>query len=112
MTSNVLVYITVPDRGEAIRIARLMIAERLAACANILDGMTSLYHWNGELQESSEAVLLLKTRQELVKSVTDRVCELHPYDVPSILAIPITGGFQPFLNWIVAETDQPEFRQV
>jgi periplasmic divalent cation tolerance protein len=112
MTSTVLVYVTVPDRGEAVRIARAIVTERLAGCANILDGMTSLYHWNGELQESNEAVLLLKTRQELVKSVTDRVCELHPYDVPSILAIPITGGFQPFLNWIAAETERPEMRQV
>lgn len=99
-----LVYVTAPNREEALRIGRAIVAESLAACANVLDGMTSVFRWNGELQQESEAVLLLKTRSELASLVVQKVQELHPYDVPAILVIPIDGGSNLFLSWIGQET--------
>jgi len=103
-----LVYVTAPSREEALRIGRAVVTESLAACANVLDGMTSVFHWNGEIQEESEAVLLLKTRAELAQAVVHRVQELHPYDVPAILVLPVEGGSSLFLSWIGEETfDSP-----
>lgn len=100
----VLIYVTAPNRHEAVRMGRTIVSESLAACANILDGMTSIFHWNGELQQESEVVLLLKTRAELSHQVVQRVQELHPYDVPAILVLPIEGGSTLFLSWLGEET--------
>jgi periplasmic divalent cation tolerance protein len=100
----VLIYVTAPNREEAVRIGRTIVSESLAACANILDGMTSIFRWNGELQQESEAVLLLKTRAELGPRIVQRVQELHPYDVPAILVLPIEGGSTLFLSWLGEET--------
>jgi len=104
MMNAALVYVTAPNREEALRIGRALVTEALAACANVLDGMTSLYHWNGEIQTESEALLLLKTRSELTTLVVKRVQELHPYDVPAIVVLPIEGGSNLFLSWIGEET--------
>jgi periplasmic divalent cation tolerance protein len=103
----VLIYVTAPNRDEALRMGRVVVSESLAACANVLDGMTSVYHWNGELQQENEALLLLKTRGELANKVVQRVQELHPYDVPAILVLPIDGGSKLFLGWIDEETRDP-----
>jgi len=102
----VLVYVTAPSREEATRIGRTVVSETLAACANILDGMTSIFRWNGEMQQESEAVLLLKTRAELAQRVVQRVQQLHPYDVPAILVLPVEGGSPLFLSWIGDETSE------
>lgn len=104
--SAVVLYVTAPNRDEALRIGRVIVEERLAACANVFDGMTSVYHWQGKLEESAEAVLILKTRRDLAPNAVDRVRTLHPYDTPAILVLPIDGGSQPFLDWIAAETVQ------
>jgi periplasmic divalent cation tolerance protein len=105
-SAAVLLYVTAPNRDEALRIGRVIVEERLAACANVFDGMTSVYHWQGQLEESAEAVLILKTRRDLASNAVDRVRSLHPYDTPAILVLPIDGGSQPFLDWIAAETVQ------
>ena len=77
-----LLYITCGSLDEAREIGRTLVGERLAACANILDGMRSLYWWDGELREDSEVVLIAKTRDALVEAVTERVRALHSYTVP------------------------------
>jgi periplasmic divalent cation tolerance protein len=100
----VLVYVTAPGREEALRIGRTIVSESLAACANILDGLTSVFRWNSEMQQESEALLLLKTRADLAQRVVQRVQELHPYDVPAIVVLPIQGGSTLFLSWIGEET--------
>ena len=102
----VLVYVTAPNRDDALRMGRIVVSEQLAACANVLDGMTSIYRWNGELQQENEAVLLLKTRAELANQVVLRVQELHPYDVPAILVLPIEGGSKLFLAWLDEATEE------
>ncbi|MEO5338033.1 MAG: divalent-cation tolerance protein CutA [Magnetospirillum sp. WYHS-4] len=99
-----LVYITAPGRDEAARIGRAVVEARLAACANVIPGMTSFYWWQGALQEDQEAVLILKTRPDLVDALTAKVKELHGYQVPCVVALPIEKGNPDFLDWINEET--------
>lgn len=101
-----LIYITTRDSSEARSIGQTVVKEHLAACANILPSMNSFYHWNGSLQEDQESVLILKTRQSLLPELIKRVKELHSYTVPCILALPITGGNEEYLQWIVDETKE------
>ena len=108
----VLIYVTAPNRDEAVRIGRTVVTEGLAACANILDGMTSIFRWHGEVQQESEAVLLLKTRAELALQVVQRVQELHSYDVPAILVLPIVAGSTLFMSWIDEETAEMAEKQL
>lgn len=98
------VYITAPDREKALALGRRLVEERLAACANVWDGMTSVYRWQGAIEEAREAVLIIKTRSELVDAVTARVRELHEYDCPCVAAWPIAAGNPPYLQWIEGET--------
>lgn len=100
MNDIALVYITFPDRDTALSIAKTIVEERLAACANILDGMTSVYRWEGEIRNDSETVLILKTVQAQMQRLTERVIELHPYDVPCVVVLPIVQGSEKFLNWV------------
>jgi periplasmic divalent cation tolerance protein len=97
-------YVTAPSRDDALRIGRTLVAERLAACANVLDGMTSVYQWQGAVEEASEAVLILKTRVELVERMTARVKQLHSYQCPCVVAWPIAAGNADYLQWIAGET--------
>jgi periplasmic divalent cation tolerance protein len=99
-----MIYITTSSTEEALRIGRDVVALRLAACANVLPGVTSVFRWQGEVQEDGETALILKTRSELVEALTKRVKELHSYDCPCVVALPITGGNPDFLRWIAEET--------
>ena len=103
------VYMTAGSLDEARTIGRLLIEERLAACVNLIDGMRSLYRWKGAVQEDTETVVIAKTRADLVARLTARVQAIHSYDCPCVVALPVQGGHQPFLDWIVAETadDRP-----
>ena len=96
-------YVTAGSADEATRIARALVEERLVACANVLPHVTSLYWWDGAVQESSEAVLVAKTREERVEAVIARVNALHSYSCPCIVALPILEGNPAYLAWIGAE---------
>lgn len=98
------VYITASDGAEAVRIGRALVEERLAACANVLNNMTSIYRWRGEICEDSEAVLIAKTTDDKVAALTERVKGLHSYDCPCVVALPVTGGNGAFLDWIEEQT--------
>jgi periplasmic divalent cation tolerance protein len=98
------VYITAKDEAEALVIGRTLVEERLAACINVLPGMTSVYWWEGELEQSSEAVLIAKTQQGLIPDLIERVKRLHRYTCPCIVAWPVETGHQPYLDWIEKET--------
>jgi periplasmic divalent cation tolerance protein len=98
------VYATAADAAEAERIARAVVEARLAACANIIDGMRSLYWWEGKVQDAREAVLILKTTRDRLEPLIARVKELHSYDCPCIEALPVTAGYPPFLDWVARET--------
>lgn len=100
-----LLYVTTGSFEEASKIARTLVEERMVACGNVLPGMTSFFHWEGEAQQDDEVVLILKTRSELVEAVKDRVLELHSYSCPCVVALPMEGGNAGFLDWIRAETE-------
>jgi len=104
----ITVFVTCPDSGTAESIARAVVAEGLAACANLLPGMRSIYRWQGAVEEATEVVLLLKSRRDLFDRLERRIRDLHPYDVPCIVAWPIIAGHKPYLEWLTAETIAPE----
>lgn len=97
-------YVTASNADEAKEIGEALVQERLVACANILGPIASIYWWQGRVQRESEAVLVAKTRAELVEHVIARVKALHSYTVPCIVSLPIEQGNPDFLGWIAAET--------
>lgn len=105
-TAATMIYVTAGSHDEALSIGTTLVEERLAACANVLGDITSVYWWQGAMQEETEVALVLKTRTDLVERVTSRVKELHDYSCPCVVALPITGGNPDFLAWIAAETRQ------
>ena len=100
-----LIYVTAPNPAEAERIAETILAERLAACANFFDGVTSLFEWDGKLCREQETILILKTGAEKTDALTARIKELHSYDCPCIVALPIESGNPDFLDWIQKTTE-------
>ena len=100
-------YVTAGSAEEARSLGRTLVEERLAACANILDGVTSLYWWQGTLEQAAESMVILKTRSELVPALTERVRQLHSYACPCVVALPISDGNSDYLDWIASETRSP-----
>ena len=99
-----VVYVTAASRDEALAIGRTVIGERLAACANVLPGMRSIYWWEGQVAEDDEALLVLKTREALLAALIARIRALHSYTTPCITAWPITAGNPDYLAWIAETT--------
>jgi periplasmic divalent cation tolerance protein len=100
------VYVTTQDEAEAGRIAHAAVEERLAACANLLGEVASVYRWKGEVCEAKEAALVMKTSEARKAELIRRVRELHSYDTPCIVCLPVADGHPGFLNWIKEETAQ------
>jgi periplasmic divalent cation tolerance protein len=96
----VVAMTTVPDAGTAERIATTLVDERLAACANILPGVTSVYRWRGEVERASEVLVLFKTTDERSPALRARLLELHPYDVPELVVLPVVDGAVDYLAWV------------
>jgi len=99
-------YMTAETRDEAQTIARTLVEERLVSCANILGPMDSIYWWDGAVKSETEVAFIVKTRATLVDQVVGRVTEMHSYDCPCIVALPIEGGNPDYLAWIEAQTSQ------
>jgi len=102
-----LVYITVSSADEARKVGKEIVSRRLAACVNILGPIQSMYWWKGNLQEDNEMVVIAKTTAALVPRLIERVKAVHSYEVPCIVALPLTEGNPDFLNWIAQETESP-----
>lgn len=100
-----LIFCTCPDAAVAGRIAEALVEERLAACVNLLPGITSIYRWNGAVQRDPEVLALIKTTSERVAALTVRLRELHPYAIPEIIAVPIIEGLPDYLSWVTTCTD-------
>lgn len=98
------IYVTAVSSKQAHAIGRKLIEERLAACVNIFEAMTSLYWWQGRIEQTNEAVLIAKTRSALVPAVVERVKALHSYSCPCVVALRVGKGNPDFLEWIAAET--------
>lgn len=100
----VVLYVTVPSAEEGRQIGRALVEAELAACANVLDGATSIFRWEGEVQEESEAILIAKTQFHHIEAATQLINEEHSYTCPCVISLPIVGGNEMFLQWIVTET--------
>jgi len=103
----VVVLVTTPSAEAADRIARPLVDERLAACVNVVGPIRSLYRWDGAVQEDTEHLLIVKTRRALLDRVDARVRALHEYEVPEVVALPVSGGSAAYLAWILGATDAP-----
>jgi periplasmic divalent cation tolerance protein len=98
-----LVYVTASSKEQALEIGRALVDERLAACVNVLPGMTSVYRWKGAVEETQEAVLIVKTEQGKAERVIEAVKRTHTYEVPCALVVPITGGNPQYMGWLRGE---------
>jgi periplasmic divalent cation tolerance protein len=106
-----ILYVTTQNRNEARKIGNVLVQQKFCACVNILDGMESMYWWEGEVQTETECVLLVKTTAEYVKAATDTILKHHSYDVPCVVSLPLSAaeGNKEYLQWIresVANSNQ------
>ncbi len=101
MSDTVLLcYCTCPDAASARRIAEALVTERLAACVNQLPGIRSTYRWQEAVQTDSEELLLIKTTDTRLAALERRLLELHPYEVPELIAVPVVQGHEAYLDWV------------
>lgn len=99
-----IVYVTCPDPGTGEDIAGRLVAEHLAACVNVVPGLRSVYRWRGKIEVDDEVLLLIKTAVARFEALRERVRELHPDEVPEIVAVPVTQGLESYLQWVRDET--------
>ena len=100
MSEALLVITTMPDQEGAETLAETLVNHRLAACVNIGAPMTSIYEWDGELQRGTERMLTIKTTNERYPELEQAIADQHPYELPEIIAVPITAGLPAYLTWI------------
>ncbi|TMA11940.1 MAG: divalent-cation tolerance protein CutA [Deltaproteobacteria bacterium] len=100
MAEFIVVYVTVGSAEEGKKLGRALVEERLAACVNRIGAIHSIYRWQGQVEESSEELLIIKTKRDLFDRVKQRVQELHSYSVPEIIALPILEGNDSYLKWL------------
>ena len=103
-TPHVLVLTTLPVDADAAAFARTLVTERLAACVNLLAPMESVYRWEGTIEQETERQVVIKTSKDRVSMLWDRIRELHPYDVPECLVLPIVDGNDAYLRWVADST--------
>ena len=95
-----LALCTCPDRACAESLAASLVDARLAACVNVLEGLTSFYEWEGRVHKDQEVLLLIKTRGDRFDDLKDEICRLHPYELPEVVAVALHAGLDPYLRWI------------
>lgn len=99
-----LVYCTCPDAATAGRLARAVVEARLAACVNALPGVRSTYRWKAQVEQADEVLLLIKTTADRLDALTARLRELHPYELPEVLAVQASAGLPEYLDWVAQQT--------
>jgi periplasmic divalent cation tolerance protein len=104
MTDYILVLMTASSEKEGEEIAQALVKEKLAACVNVLPAIKSVYRWKGEIASEQEVLLLAKTKDRLFDRLKKRVLELHSYEVPEIIALPVLAGLEVYLGWLGKET--------
>jgi len=97
---NVVVFITAKDIEEAKKIARGLLEKKLAACCNLIDGVKSLFWWEGKIDEALETLIIVKTQKRKMKEIIQTVKLLHSYQVPEVIALPVVDGYEPYLKWV------------
>ena len=105
MSAEILIALcTCPDTSVGERIAEALVGEGLAACVNVLRGVTSVYRWQGEVQRDPEVLLVIKTVRERLAALISRVRTLHPYELPEVIAFPVSDGLPDYLQWVITCT--------
>lgn len=104
MNKYMLVLTTVPDEGTGQKIAKKLIEERLAACVTVSVASQSLYWWQGKITQDQELILFIKTKATHFSQLEEKILELHPYEIPEIIVMPIINGYTKYLDWIDKET--------
>lgn len=99
-----IVLVTAGSEEEAAGIGRALVEEKLAACANIVPSIRSIYRWKGEIHDEQECLLIIKTRSPLFAPLKDRVRALHSYETPEIIAFPVEQGLPDYIAWVIGET--------
>jgi periplasmic divalent cation tolerance protein len=98
-----VVLTTAPSTDVAEGLGATIVAERLAACATVVPGITSIYRWEGEVRHEGEVLVILKTTESCVERLRARLVDLHPYDVPEVVAMKVEAGHEPYLSWVRSE---------
>ena len=99
-----VVLVTAPDAAAAQRIARALVEERIAACVNLVPGLRSIYRWQGRVEDAGEVLLLVKTSADRSAALAARIRELHPYELPEVVELPVVGGSAAYLDWLREES--------
>ena len=109
MTAIQIVFCTIDSKDAARPIARQLVETQLAACVSIIDNLTSIYKWEGQLEEDREVLMVMKTSSDRLAALMEKLQKIHPYDVPEILAWPVERGQQAYVDWVLAQVgDQGE----
>lgn len=95
-----IILCTCPNKDSATAVANTLVSKRLAACVNILPGLTSVYHWQGNIESSEECLLIIKSTQKVYPEIESAIRQTHPYELPEIVAVPIEKGLEDYLAWI------------
>ena len=104
MADALELHVTMPNKDQATKLARALVDEGLAACVNIVPGVRSVYQWDGRVQEDEEVLCLVKTRASVFEKARARILELHPYEVPEVLAFEVDDGSPDYLEWLKRST--------
>jgi len=107
MSAPLLVLCTCPDEPTGLEIARHLVQTRLAACVNVLPGLSSVYRWQGAIETERETLLLAKTDDALLERLQQAIVRIHPYELPEIVAVPIEGGLPAYLRWLAESLEHP-----
>ncbi|MCW4002008.1 MAG: divalent-cation tolerance protein CutA [Candidatus Bathyarchaeota archaeon] len=102
----IIVTTTTPNKEEAVKIIRILLKERLIACANIVGPVSSLFWWQEKINEENEFLIIMKSHKRLFETLSERVMELHSYNVPEIIALPIVNGLPLYLDWLKTSLQQ------
>jgi periplasmic divalent cation tolerance protein len=103
VTDKIVVFTTCNSQEQGAQLARHLIEHRLAACVNILTGVRSFYRWKGEIEQASEVVLLIKSRRDVFDKLREAIGQLHSYEIPEVIALPIVDGSDAYLSWLDRE---------
>lgn len=104
MSDVLIVYCTLPDDERASEVARALVDERLVACINLLPAVRSFYRWEGKVCDDPERLAIIKTSAARFEAMKERLLELHPYDLPEVIAVPVARGSAPYLKWVAEES--------
>lgn len=105
MTDKIVVFSTCDSEEQAGRIARELVEQKLAACVNIVPGARSVYRWKGQMEDSAEWLLIIKSRRDLMDKLRSAISKIHTYEVPELLAVPVVDGSESYLAWLDRELD-------